>query len=1030
MKIFHNDTEILDVQVDDSSYRYRAVKGEHALTLHFSMPGHVEIPVGAWTEFEGERYELEQSGNFKKNSTRNFEYTLVMEAAQAKLKKYKFRNTVDKRLEFSLTARPHEHLQMLVDNLNLREQGWQAGECVEAVEKLIAYNHAFCIDALGQMADEFNTEYEIVGKTIHLRKTEYNKDNPLPLSYGKGNGFRPGVGRSNFSDSKPVEVLFVQGGEENINPAEYGNKSLLLPRNATLKYDGAHFEDEQGFNAALARSYMTDADGVSLRRADRELRTKAEDSLDCAHISPKRVGTVTAVEVVDAAKNFYDIVDSTIPVSLNFRDYRVDGEKATIIFQSGMLAGREFDIQQTEKVLTGYDHARRKFEIVPQEMDGVTMPGGDFIPKVGDTYAVFHIAMPDAYICNNATKSGASWEMLREAVKYLYDNECPKFSFTGELDGIWAKKDWLNIGGRIRLGGYVLFSDTQFQPEGVAIRIVGIKDYINNPHSPEIELSNETVGSSFISELRKVDETEVVMEDNYHKAVQFTKRRFRDSQETIEMLGDALLENFTNNINPLSVETMAALVGDESLQFRFVDGRTDPAEVAHRVTYDDAARVLVLPGGLLQHMTLGIDTVSSGHAAGEYRFWDIPPFTTPALDDDKRYYLYAKVNRTGTTGMFYISERAIALEETAEYYHLLMGVLNSAYDGKRSYVSLYGFTEILPGQIVTNRIATADGGSFLDLAGNAMRIGDKVSYLDWNSETHNALSLSNATIRMENQAGRTMIFFNGLDGSGQLAGGNLTFDTQGNVRLQGDITATSGKIGQFEITDGDYGVLVSSGKACYTQAFCKLSYERIELASDYKLPNSSPARQVLFMAAGGAHAGGAGYCGGDPINARIDIDQDYYELGNTMLLKRKIGLAISVAGRYSTATDPYGDMTPNGNHAIFVEKGGFVGFRPFSRVVTASGTLLDTDSVVIANNTSGNITLTLPAAPQPDQRYTIRKLKASGKLYVNAPNGAKIIYWQNTDTPVATFEQSSRRTIELQYIADLRAWVGWMSDVT
>ena len=38
-------------------------------------------------------------------------------------------------------------------------------------------------------------------------------------------------------------------------------------------------------------------------------------------------------------------------------------------------------------------------------------------------------------------------DMFRAAVKYLFDNEELKFTFTGELDGIWSKKDWVNIGG-------------------------------------------------------------------------------------------------------------------------------------------------------------------------------------------------------------------------------------------------------------------------------------------------------------------------------------------------------------------------------------------------------------------------------------------------------------------------------------------------------------------------------------------------------------------------------------------------------
>ena len=165
--------------------------------------------------------------------------------------------------------------------------------------------------------------------------------------------------------------------------------------------------------------------------------------------------------------------------------------------------------------------------------------------------------------------------MFRQGVKYLYDNEEQKFTFTGELDGIWAKKDWLNIGGMIKLGGFVQFSDERFQPEGVLVRIIGIKDYINNPHSPEIELSNSTVGRTGSSDLRKIESNEVVMDTLHKEALQFTKRRYRDSMETIEMLGDALLDNFSNSINPIAVKTMAMLIGDKSLQFEFVNSMTN-----------------------------------------------------------------------------------------------------------------------------------------------------------------------------------------------------------------------------------------------------------------------------------------------------------------------------------------------------------------------------------------------------------------------------------------------------------------------
>ena len=138
----------------------------------------------------------------------------------------------------------------------------------------------------------------------------------------------------------------------------------------------------------------------------------------------------------------------------------------------------------------------------------------------------------------------------------------------------------------IKLGGFIDFSDVHFQQSSVLVRIVGIKDYINNPHSPELELSNSTVTGGFSSTLNELKGQEVVSEEYHRDSIQFTKRRFRDAKETISMLEDALLTNFTESINPLSVQTMSMLVGDESLQYRFVDSNTNPTTVPCNIAYN------------------------------------------------------------------------------------------------------------------------------------------------------------------------------------------------------------------------------------------------------------------------------------------------------------------------------------------------------------------------------------------------------------------------------------------------------------
>ena len=715
MIIYNNaGNKVLEIEVDDNSYRNRAVMGDHSLTLYYSLPEHVEIPVGSYCEFQGETFTLKRPENFKMKHKRLFEYTVLFDPPEANAKVWIFRNPVDGRLKFSLTAKPHEHLQMFVDNMNRRDKGWTVGECIDGVETLIAYDHDFCIDALTRMASTFKTEYEFTGKRVSLRKIEYNKSNPLPLSYGCGNGFKPGVGRSNTGDNPPTEILFVQGGTDNIDPSKYGSSELLLPKNQTLAYDGEHFEDEDGFIAKNARRYVVDEAGLSIRRDDKQLSSLAEDSLDCSEIYPKRVGTVNTVVVVDEKNNFYDIVDTSIPSSLNYEECLIEGETMTVVFQTGMLAGREFEVKYYHNTVKG--KAARRFEIVPADIDGQTMPNTTFAPKSGDKYAVFKCMLPTAYICDNATKTGASWDMFRAAVKCLFDNEDLKFTFTGELDGIWSKKDWVNIGGRIKLGGYIRFSDEQFQKDGVLVRITGIKDYINKPHSPVIELSNTTVSGSVSSTLNDLKSEEVIVDDLHRDAIQFTKRRFRDAKETISMLEEALLDNFTNSINPIAVQTMSMLVGDESLQFRFVNSKTNPVPVTHRIVYDNETKQLTAAAGIIQHMTLGINTVSASHKVSEYKFWDMTAYTSAVLDDGKKkYYLYAKVSKTAQTGVFTLSENAIKLEGVSGFYHLLVGVLNSEYNEERSFVTLYGFTEILPGRITTDKIVSTDGNTYFDL---------------------------------------------------------------------------------------------------------------------------------------------------------------------------------------------------------------------------------------------------------------------------------------------------------------------------
>ena len=537
MDFVYNYQVIKQIAVDDESYRYREIMGEDMLVLRFSLPYFYEFPVGCYCVFEEEKYTLRTPLTVTKQHNRMYEYVLTMHSDAYIARITMFRDVAvsynqgaisavggSGLMIFPFTGTPLEHLRKVVDNMNIAagSEVWSVGDCIDydgvtdsGIANYINYDSVKCDQALALMAEKFNTEYHIVGHTISLIKLQYAKDAPLPMSYGRGNGFRSGVGRRNASDLPPVQRLYVQGGSRNIDPSTYGkditigghtihvsdvpSSVLLLPYNARVWYDGSQFYTQEHTGAV---KYAVSADRRSVvREVELQSDGLVESSYNATERYPSRTGEVTGVVVVDASLNEYDIVDNTIPATLDYNDCLIGGETMTVVFQTGQLAGREFDV--TYHHLAEGQQAARRFELKPAQMDGVWMPGTGWLPAVGDKYVVFGCQLPQAYFDDGGT-SGAEWEMLRAAIRYMYEQEVYEYTFTGEMDGIWSRQHWnteYEIGDitlddgiceYMHLGYHIMFTDA-FMPDGILLRITAIKDFINNPYSPILTLSNAIV---------------------------------------------------------------------------------------------------------------------------------------------------------------------------------------------------------------------------------------------------------------------------------------------------------------------------------------------------------------------------------------------------------------------------------------------------------------------------------------------------------------------------------------------------------
>ena len=688
--------------ISSESYHEAKVGAVSTLVVETTSDKAITFPLGTYCTWRGEKFALFTPAEVVKVSEREYRYTLTLsgEGQQLALSKFKFivANPEDVRLSFTLTGKPRFFLEQILRSL---PAGFSIGACLEAEAQAISFKHEDCLSALSRVAEAFKTEWHITGKTLNLGKVVGNKADAVTLSYGKGKGLLSGLTASNDSEKSPVGKLFIQGTERNIDPSKYGAKSLHLPKGRTLTYEG--------------RTYVVSADGQSLSVSGLSTDGRKEDSFDGTNIYPQRVGVVSSVVVTPEGN--YDIVDKDNNV--DYSQYRIAGEKATITFQTGRLAGRTFDIAQDKDVLK-YDHATKRFQLVSVEEDGMKLPEPKvFYPAVGDKYAVFGVRLPDEYITKAET------ELLNASVRYFHEALQPKVTYKAELDGLYAQKNWGTLAPKLAIGAYVRLVDTSLDVDD-HVRITAIRTKLSQQYKPQITLSNEVQAPSLAVSLGTLEAEGVQQKEEVQAVRREVARSFQQAMSLADGIADEVRAGFGDSISPVTARTMQLMVGDKSLQFVFVASPTAAGAVTHNVTWDESRGILHADRGYLRHMTLGINTLSADHKPSEYKTWTLPAYDYAVRTDEKTIHLYAKVERNGANGVFFASDTAKTMEAEAGYYYLYLGMLSQAPN--RAFAPLYGFTEVLPSQIRTERITSADGSTSINLNTGEI-VSNKISFV-------------------------------------------------------------------------------------------------------------------------------------------------------------------------------------------------------------------------------------------------------------------------------------------------------------
>ena len=453
-------TKRADVAVNDSSTQSKEVQGDNVLSLSFSYYAFLALDVNDYTDYLGERYWLTERYTPKQVSEGEWEYDLKLYGVESLIKRFLVLETTDGDTNplFTLTATPREHVAMVVKAINDgmgHITDWKTGT-VEGTELItIDYEGMYCDEALKAIAEKAGgkVEWWIEGQTVNVCRCEHGEE--ITLGYGKG---LTSLERDTSNTAKFYTRLFPVGSTRNIDAEKYGSPRLMLP--GGKKYIEQGVEEYGIYDHYEQKAF--------------------------SGIYPRRVGTVSSVrseEVTDdEGKKFtiYYFRDSELNFDPNL--YELADETKRVSFQTGDLAG--LGVSDDHYFEVNYDSAEREFELItiwPYD-DDTQLPGGKLVPKVGDTYILWNIRMPDEYY------RLAEDEFQKAVNDYnkAYWMDIAVYKAPTDHEYIERHKIDLYPGRRVRLESTEYFPKTGYRSS----RITKISRMVNLPSQVELEIGD------------------------------------------------------------------------------------------------------------------------------------------------------------------------------------------------------------------------------------------------------------------------------------------------------------------------------------------------------------------------------------------------------------------------------------------------------------------------------------------------------------------------------------------------------------
>lgn len=665
--------------------------GDDVVNITVESPYPQTYAIGDSISVFGRTYRLNQLPRVRRTGAHKYAYDLTFEGVQYDLLRAFYDvtiettgNTLQDVHGDALTGDLRRFATVLVSNANRVFPGkWQLGTCPATIaDKTLTFGDGDnCLAVYHNLCKTFDVEATISESagvyTIDFAK-RVGVTHPFTFEFGKGGGLYA-LDRQNVDSSNIVTRLKVYGSSDNITN-KYRAQRLCLP------------------GKSKAQSFIEQADAVA-HYGVHEARKVFDD------IKPTFNGKITAV-VAGSVLQFQDAA----MFDLNAKEadgkttkYLVAGVSAKIHFNTGNLAGYEFDISK-------YDHATKTFTLKK-----LTDDRGDVFPSasstafqfaVGDEYKILDVTLPERY------QQEAEQKLQERALEYYRQNSQPKVKYGlsvaksylqklfrgGEASGLFASGDYINV---------------KDESIGVdkAMRIQSLERNLLDVYSYTLTLADvaeSNITTRVISELVDLDKITTVYQ---LKDPTRARANWRSTREVLDMVFDPDGDYYTDKIKPNSVDTLALSVGAKSMQFALQDVVFEP-------NYQGQKNAVRVSAGTLMHYAI----------EEQPRTWRVAQTVTQLGEDGTPYYVFARCPKVGNAATMIFSKTPIKVEQEAGVYHFWVGVVNSvdATLQARSMSLTYGFSTINGRFIKTGRIESADGSTYFDL--DAGEIGGRVMF--------------------------------------------------------------------------------------------------------------------------------------------------------------------------------------------------------------------------------------------------------------------------------------------------------------